>query len=349
VGARTFLTAAVLAVAAVASGAAADAGRARSPDPPAVEAGRRATAAPPPVRWRAGPGLEPLARSLARDSSLFAPLPGIGDPATLFSDTITIYLVRDLDSLASPGSVVREEWVAGFADHRRLTIGVRAREAEAGIGGIRSVLRHELAHLALNRATGGRAPRWLHEGYAQLVSESFDAGEAWRLRFYFLRAGGGTLDRLTVGFPRREGSARTAYLLSYTAVQDLYRRGGATGLRRYFEQLRDGATVDGAMRAVYGVTLAQFEEQWRESVSDRFGWLYLISRATFFWSVIAVAVLVIWWIRRRRDRERMEELRQEERREAIRELLGEGEGGPDPGRAPGLWDPPESPDDWRSS
>lgn len=345
-GARALLTAAAtLAVAAIAvdpAGAGTEPPASRGP-PQA-----RASSGPPPVRWRPGPGLEPLARSLARDSALFAPLPGIGDPATLFPDSLTIYLVRDLDSLSAPGSVVREEWVAGFADRRRLTIGVRAREAESGIGSIRSVLRHELAHLALSRATAGRAPRWLHEGYAQLVSGSFDADEAWRLRFYFLRAGGGTLEQLTVGFPRREGSARTAYLLSYTAVQELYRRGGAAGLRRYFDRLRGGATPDGAMREVYGVTLAQFEEQWRESVSDRFGWLYLISRATFFWSVIAVAVLVIWWIRRRRDRERMEELRKKERREAVRELLGEGDGGgPDPGRAPGLWDPPESPDDWR--
>lgn len=301
---------------------------------------------PPAIRWRVEPGLEPLARTLARDSSLFGPLPGIGDPAAVLSDSLTIYLVGDLDSLAAPGSVVREEWVAGFADSDRNTIGVRAREAESGLGGIRPVLRHELAHVALSRVTAGRAPRWLHEGYAQLASGSFDAGEAWRLRFYFLRTGSGTLDRLTVGFPRQEEPARTAYLLSYTAVQELYRRGGSPGLRRFFEQLREGASVDGAMRGVYGVTLAQFEKQWKESVSDRYGWLYLVSRATFFWSVIAVAVLVIWWIRRRRDRERMEELRQEERREAIRELLGEG-GGPDPGRAPGLWDPPDSPDDWR--
>lgn len=345
-GARALLTAAAVAV--VAAVAADPAAAGTEPAASRVPPQAGASAGAPPVRWRPGPGLEQLARSLARDSDLFAPLPGIGDPATLFPDSITIYLVRDLDSLSAPGSVVREEWVAGFADRRRLTIGVRAREAESGIGGIRSVLRHELAHLALSRATAGRAPRWLHEGYAQLVSGSFDAGEAWRLRIYFLRAGGGTLDRLTVGFPRQEGSARTAYLLSYTAVQELYRRGGAAGLRRYFDRLRDGATPDAAMRDVYGVTLAQFEEQWRESVSDRFGWLYLISRATFFWTVIAVAVLVIWWIRRRRDRERMEELRQEERREAVRELLGEGEeGGPDPGRAPGLWDPPESPDDWR--
>lgn len=356
-GARALLTvaAALLAVAAAAVAPAASAeGHVpprdlRGPGVNSAETGSiRVSVAPPPVRWRVGPGLEPLARSLATDSVVFAPLPGIGDPATVFSDSLTIYLVRDLDTLASPGSVVREEWVAGFADDERMTIGVRAQEAESGIRGIRAVLRHELAHLALSRATAGRAPRWLHEGYAQLVSGSFDAGEAWRLRFYFLSAGGGTLDRLTVGFPRGEQSARTAYLLSYTAVQELYRRGGSAGLRRFFEGLRGGATVDGAMRQVYGVTLAQFEEQWKESVSDRYGWLYLISRATFFWSVIAVAVLVIWWIRRKRDRERMEELRREERREAIRELLDEGEaGGPDPGRAPGLWDPPDSPDDWR--
>lgn len=323
----------------------------RHPDvvaPPGETAGG-AGAAPPPVRWRVDPGLEPLARSLAGDSALFAPLPGIGDPASVFSDSLTVYLVADLDSLAAPGSVVREQWVAGFADADRRTIGVRAREAEGGIGRIRPVLRHELAHLALSRATAGRAPRWLHEGYAQLVSGGFDSGEAWRLRFYFLRGGGGTLERLTVDFPREEQPARTAYLLAYTAVQELYRRGGSLGLRRFFEGLRGGATVDGAMREVYGVTLGQFEQQWRESVSDRYGWLYLISRATFFWTVVAVAVLVIWWIRRKRDRERMQELRREERREAIRELLDEpGSGsGPEPGRAPGLWEPPDSPEDWR--
>lgn len=303
----------------------------------------------PPVRWRAGPGLQPLADRLARDSALFAPLPGIGDPSGLFQDSLTIYLVRDLDSLAAPGSVVREEWVAGFADADRSTIGVRAAEAETGLGGIRTVLRHELAHLALSRATGGRAPRWLHEGYAQLASGAWSAGQAWRLRFYFLRAGGGTLERLSVGFPRREESARTAYLLSYTAVQELYRRGGAPGLQRFFAGLRDGATVDQAMRDVYGVTLAQFEEQWSESVSDRYGWLYLVSRATFFWALVAVAVLVVWWIRRRRDRERLEELRREERQEAIRRLLDEGGPGegPDPGRAPGLWDPSDDPNGWK--
>lgn len=309
----------------------------------------RAGADPPPVRWRAGPGLDALADRLARDSALFAPFPGIGDPSDVFQDSLTIYVVRDLDSLSAPGSVVREDWVAGFADADRMTVGVRAGEAETGIGGIRRVLRHELAHLALSRAAGGRAPRWLHEGYAQLASGSWSAGQAWRLRFYFLRAGGGTLDRLTVGFPRREESARTAYLLSYTAVQELYRRGGAPGLRRFFARLRDGTTVDGAMRDVYGVTLAQFEEQWTESVSDRYGWLYLVSRATFFWSLVAVAVLVIWWIRRKRDRERLEELRRQERQEAIRQLLHEDapDDGPDPGSAPGLWDPPDDPDGWK--
>lgn len=310
---------------------------------------RTARPATPPVRWHAGPGLERLARTLARDSALFAPLPGIGDPAEVFRDSITVYLVRDLDDLSAPGSIVREDWVAGFADADRRIMGVRAGEVEGGVGAIRPVLRHELAHLALSRATGGTAPRWLHEGYAQLASGSWDAGEAWRLRFFFLRSGEGTLDRLTVSFPREREPARTAYLLSYTAVQELYRRGGDYGLRRLFEELRRGGSVDRALREVYGVTLLQFEEQWRESVSDRYGWLYLISRATFFWTLVALAVLVVWWIRRRRDRERMEELKREERQEAIRRLL-DGErpdGGPDPGRAPGRWDPTESPDDWK--
>lgn len=302
-GARALLTAAAVLAAGVAA------------EPARSETGRTASRDPPPVRWRVGTGLEPLARSLARDSALFAPLPGIGDPAALFPDTVTIYLVRDLDSLAAPGSVVREEWVAGFADHRRLTIGVRAREAESGVGSIRSVLRHELAHLALNRATGGRAPRWLHEGYAQLATGDWDWRQAWRLRAELLKEGGDVLHNLSLGFAGRETEARSAYLLSYTAVHELWRRGGDAALGNFFAEMRRGADVDAALRSVYGLTVSQFEEQWKSSVTDRYGWLYVLSRASVFWVVLTVAVLLLGIRRWRYQKKRWEELRAQDARE----------------------------------
>lgn len=299
------------------------------------------------VRWSAEPGLEELARDLAADDRLLSPFPGIGPLGDLFSDTLRVHLVREVSEHVREGSPLGRDWVAGFADPAGQRVVVEAKTARRGAAEMRRLVRHELAHLALHRAAGASAPRWLHEGYAQLVSGEWGTDRAWRLRFLFLRQGGGTLDRLRLGFPAGEQEARLAYLLSFTAVNEMYRMGGERGFARYFELLRTGSTPDQAMRRVYGLTLGQFEDQWRKTVSGRYGWLYLLTRAGLFWGVLSVAVLVLWWIRRRRKRRQLEEMREEEREEAIRELL-EGRGrGPDPGLAPGEWYPEGDPDAWR--
>ena len=72
---------------------------------------------------------------------------------------------------------------------------------------------------------------------------------------------------------------------------------------------------DEALRRVYGLTESQFETRWKRTVTQRFGVLYVISRATVFW--VAVTFLVLWlgWRRRRRDRAKMARLKEAERRE----------------------------------
>lgn len=301
----------------------------------------------PLVHWVAEPELRGLARRLAADGRLVAPFPGIGAGAW-GGDTVTVRLVHEVERHAPPGSEVDREWVAGFALLGGDTVVVEVGTEKRSLGELRPVLRHELAHVALDRATGGRAPRWLQEGYAQLASGEWGARRAWRLRFLFLREGGASLRNLSVSFPAEETAARTAYLLSYTAVRELYGLAGERGLASFFSRLRQGASVDDALRSVYGLTLAQFERKWKAAVKDRYGWLYVLSRAGLFWVVVAVAVLVVWWIRRRRTRRQLEELRREEREEAIRDLLeGRQSSGPRPGLAPGNWYPEEDPDAWR--
>ncbi len=274
----------------------------------------RVDGAPLPIR--AEPGLEELARSLATDRAAWAPLPGIGDPATWFREPPTVWVLSDLSRVPGPGT---EPWAAGFADASRNLLAVRAGHGAAGgLQGLRRTFRHELAHLALDRATGGRAPRWLHEGYAQIVSGSWDASQAWRLRWALFRAEGSVLERLTLRFPEDEQEAQIAYLLSYTAVNELVRRGGSRALGSFFRRLGEGATMDQALRTTYGMTAAQFEERWREGVKGRYGWLYALSRASVFWLLLTVALLVLGWRRWRHERKRWEELRRKEAEEEAR-------------------------------
>lgn len=269
-----------------------------------------------PVPVRASPGLAVLARNLVEHPATWAPMPGIGGPDAWFDRPPTIWIVEDYAMVPGGGPGRREEeWAAGFADFDRNLIAVRAGEEGPGrLGSLRRTLRHELAHLALHRATGGNAPRWLHEGYAQLVAGGWDWDTAWKIRFALMR-GESSLHSLSLDFPREEEAARTAYLLSYTAVQMLARGPQGAALGSLFERLREGATLDVAVRDVYAMTLDQFEERWRKQVKGRYGWLFLLSRASLFWVALTVALLLLGWRRWRYQKKRWEELREREARE----------------------------------
>lgn len=294
------------------------------------------TGTPPLFRVHASPGLEGTAERLATDPLVQGELPGIGPPAAVLLRPVDLWVVGDLREVPGDrGSPADVPWVAGFADPGRNLVAVRAGEAGPGrLPALRRTFRHELAHLALHRATGGNAPRWLHEGYAQYAAGDWNWSQAWRLRFLLLRSGGDLLRRLSLGFNGSREDARAAYLLSYTAVQALAERGGGAALRSFFDRLRAGATVDGAVRDVYGVTLGQFERSWKEQVTDRYGWLYLLSRASLFWVALTVALLVLGFRRWRYDRRRWQEMRERERRDGV------------PDVRPG-WDPRAEP--WKGS
>lgn len=268
-------------------------------------------------RWRAEPGLEGLARRLS-ETAATGPLPGIGPPEDVLPGRPEVWLLRDLSCLSAHGlGSPRPDWVDGVAG--RLMgpgpgfIALRVDLAQTSPDELRAVLRHELAHVALARATGGRAPRWLQEGYAQYAAGDWDLEAAWTLRMAILRGGGDVLRELALDFPDDAQRARLAYLLSYTAVHELAELAGPTGLRALFRELRRGASVDGGLRRVFGITEDQFRERWRQRVENRYGILYILSRATVFWVLVALAVAWAGWRRRKRDREKMARLKEEER------------------------------------
>ncbi len=266
------------------------------------------------IAWWAEPELEGLARVLAGHAPAFAPLPGIGplDPP----EGMRILLLRDLGCLADLGEAAPQpDWVAGLASAAGGFVALRADGPRDRISSLRAVLRHELAHVALEQGTDGRAPRWLHEGYAQFAAGSWDWQQAWRLRWTFLRGGSDRLRRISLVFPRDPEGARMAYLLSYTAVQELVSISGEAGLRAFLTGLEAGESTDQVFRRVFGLTESQFEERWESSVRARYGLLYTLSRAGVFW--LFVSILVVWVAsrRRRHNRERLEAMRAEEARE----------------------------------
>jgi hypothetical protein len=145
-------------------------------------------------------------------------------------------------------------WVTGLFDGKiRLPAGSpspRRRELER-------ILVHEYAHAVIHDLTRGRAPRWLHEGLAQAL-EGAPVDPLLRV------PGRPTLTGLEAlladGDPAR---ARTAYEIALWVVHDLLDRGGMPAIRDLMARLGRGEPIEAAVPAVYGLRLAELEEQWR--------------------------------------------------------------------------------------
>jgi len=198
----------------------------------------------------------------------------------------------------------------------------------AGRGDEDRTLLHEWAHLGLHQyMRGGRIPRWFDEGYAQWSSGGWDPTSAWKLRLALAGGGAPPLDSLSLVWPREQGRAELAYLLSATAVAYLVEGSGVRGLELFLERWREDGDFEEAFRRTFGVTTGTFERQWIQHVKRRYGWLLVLSQTLVSWVLLGFGLLVLFGIRRRRDRERLERLRDTE-----------------PPDTPAWWDPPVDPE-----
>lgn len=236
------------------------------------------------------------------------PLPGVPDE---FPSRASVYLAPSeaiFDSLTG-GTI--PDWGAGVAIPDRHTIVLPTFASERTWGGNqRAVFRHEWAHIGLSEYLDGlRSPRWFDEGYAQWASGGWDASEAWRLRVTLARGRAPPLDSLSLSFPRDQASAQVAYMLAATAVEYLTRASGVRGLEIFLGRWRESGSFESALRTTYGVTSGQFEEDWRRYVRSKYGWLLVLSHSLVFWGVLAALLLVMLWIRRGYNREKMARLR----------------------------------------
>ncbi len=145
-------------------------------------------------------------------------------------------------------------WVTGLFDGKiRLPAGGALpprRELER-------ILVHEYAHAAIHDLARGRAPRWLHEGLAQALEGAMPDP--------MLRVPGRpTLTGVEALLGDADpGRARAGYDVALWVVQDLLDRGGMPAARQLMTRLARGEPIAAAVPAVYGLSLAELEHQWR--------------------------------------------------------------------------------------
>ena len=165
-----------------------------------------------------------------------------------------------------------------------------------------SVLRHELAHLALRWHVARRVPLWFEEGYAAVAAQEWDRFDALQLNWQLARGVRMNLDDVDRALRGARGDAETGYALAATAVLLLERWGGDRGLALLLANLPQAESFDAALRATYHVTESDFERRWQRDVRSRYGWLSWLAAMGFFWLAVGSLLVALVVLRRKRDR-----------------------------------------------
>jgi hypothetical protein len=162
------------------------------------------------------------------------------------------------------------------------------------------VFRHELAHVALEDAVGGRpVPRWFNEGFAVMAS-----GETSFVRVQTLFTATVSDNLLTLGqlertFPADENQAGIAYAEAADVVRFLVRREDQHRFRGLVSRLRDGETMDSALLNSYGEETSTLESEWREDVAKRFTFYPVLFSGTTIWAA-TLGLFALGWRKKRR-------------------------------------------------
>jgi len=196
-------------------------------------------------------------------------------------------------------------WIAGFAiGDSNLVVIFPARSPGYPDRTLEDVLRHEVTHVLISRAAGGRpVPRWFNEGVAMSVERDRQFQDETQLLYQLVTGGRSDMDAIDRLFSGNQSDQIRAYALAGAFVHEMVSRSGPPVIQQILERVSRGATFDSAFAGATGQTLANAEiEFWRDQRIWT-SWIPILTSSTLLWSTITILALLAFYMRRRRNRE----------------------------------------------
>ncbi len=235
--------------------------------------------------------------------------------AVELEDTLDITLVKHASTVAQASGM--PDTVAGVAQPAKGTLMVALHGPDGRPTSLPSLVRHEMGHVALHRATAGAAlPRWFHEGVAEAVEGTANLGRLEDLARAYYGPGVPALAELsdTIRSDDAHDVAR-----GYATARDfgLYARGGerALAFRQLMTRLREGDDFESAIAAAYGQPLAELETAWRADMRARLLYYPFLGGGLLPGALMLPLVWLAWRRKRKHYHQGLERLRAVERYE----------------------------------
>lgn len=158
------------------------------------------------------------------------------------------------------------DWTGGVAlpDYGLILIAISPYDGEDWAN---AVIPHELAHLMIESnfsdCDSQRLPHWLNEGFATYSEGPVSLKYQVLVNEALQNDALPPLKQLRYSFPLKEKDAQLAYAQSVNIVDYLVQTYGMEKMTALIDSIRQGKTVDQAMRLLYGFNTDQLDQTWR--------------------------------------------------------------------------------------
>lgn len=165
---------------------------------------------------------------------------------------------------------------------------------------LEDVLHHEVAHVFITRAAGGKPlPRWFHEGLAMAAERTWSLEDQARWLEELTFVAPTDLANVNVLFTQDEGARIRAYTLAGAFVHDLIQRHGSSAPADMLTRVAAGASFDEAFAEVIGHSVADEETAFWNRHRFWTRWGLFLTTSTALWMI--VTLLALYAILRRRQ------------------------------------------------
>jgi hypothetical protein len=224
------------------------------------------------------------------------------------TNRIPVVLYANRDAFRAASNIKRRELVVGTAGSADDVIRL---DASKTLESPSRVIGHEVTHVFLFEMLGTHVdalPLWMHEGLAQEGGGANALAARNNVVDAMLTGRLLALNDLTAKFPEGDDGG-LAYDEGQVAVGALLDRGGWPRMRTLLIRMKNGASFDAAMQAVYGMSATEWETAWVRSLRSGARAEYWMQVAT--WVIPGLMFIALAWgaasVRRRRRRQIREE------------------------------------------
>ena len=246
-----------------------------------------------------------LARALLTSAALRDSFPGLPRPQR----AVLIEIAPDARTFVQRAGPAAPEWGAAVAIPEQQRVVMQGGRAGSDAGDPMVALRHELAHLALHEVMGQLPPRWFDEGYASYAANEWTRDRAFETSLGMVWHTLPSRDALEEGFAGGAARAEWSYAVAYRVVSELAQLDTLNRLDNFFRDWKLSGSFEAGLRSAFGITGVQFDRHWQQRTRQRYGALAVVANLSLVGGAFALLLGPLFWMRRRRDRRRLEAMR----------------------------------------